>query len=157
MISGSGSIIHSWWFSEVKQRSNVNVDMLTLAFTHTNFSPHSFAKEVNCVLVTVILRSLVICHRNHPSCKINFPPKTCAMKGYKLTLILTSLALRIQRSFWLVYPPPAPPSNIPLIFFFSLSFDPSPLDPMHHRRAGILVIECDNKSKLYSRKVLSFV
>lgn len=102
---------------------------------HTPSVPSTFftqiAKEVNCVLATVILWSLVIRHRNHPSCKINFPLKTRAMKGSKLTLILTSLALRIR--FLCLSPPLHSPS-------------------MHHRRAGVHVIECDNKSKLYCRK-----
>lgn len=116
---------------------------LSAFFAHT-------AKELNCALATVIQQSLVICHRNHPSCKINSPLKTRAMKGYKLTLILTSLALRIQSSFcpvhFSIFPAPTLCLSAPL-----------PSLSMHHRRAGVHVIKCDNKSKLYRRKVLSFV
>lgn len=64
------------------------------------------AKEVNCAFATVILHSLVIRHRNHPSCKMN---SARSMKGYKWALILTSLALRIESSFCLAHfsiPPP---------------------------------------------------
>lgn len=86
---------------------------LSAFFGHT-------AKELNCALATVIQQSLVIRHRNHPSCKINSPLKTRAMKGYKLTLILTSLALRIQSSFCPVHFSIFSRSD-------SLSLGPSPL------------------------------
>lgn len=48
-------------FSEVKQRSTVNADMLTLAYRLSIFFTQ-IAKEVNCVLAMVIPQSLVIRH-----------------------------------------------------------------------------------------------
>lgn len=111
-----------------------------------SFRPSTFynqtAKKVNCAFATVILHSLVIRHRNHPSCKINFPLKTRSMKGYKWTLILTSLALRIESSFCLAH--------------FSI-FPPLSSLSIHHRRGSVNITKCDKESKLYCRKVLSFV